>query len=72
MSTAPKTKKPKRGRPPSPDREQTWFRSTPAEKARWEWAAKRLKVPLRVWIRLQLNAAAEAASSKKKEAETDG
>lgn len=63
-STEPETKKRKRprGRPRIPEvqkaKEQTWFRSTAAEKLRWKRAARRAGISLRSWIRLRLNEAA--------------
>lgn len=43
----------KRGRPPSPDpaTARVEFRATPAEKAKYQRAADRAKVPLSAWLK---------------------
>jgi hypothetical protein len=67
----PKKKRP-RGRPRDPEvaplKVQTWFRASPAEHDAYVREAKRMKIPLRTWIRMALNAAADAARAARKAA----
>ena len=72
MNAETQTEKPKkkpsrpRGRPKSAevarDKVQSWLRSTDAEKRRWQKAADAAGIPLRTWMRLQLNAAIGATT----------
>jgi hypothetical protein len=69
-SPAAKPKR-KRGRPRIPDASRlsrsTWFLSSAAEHQDYAREAKRMRVPLRVWIRLSLNATVAAARAARKD-----